>query len=241
MRSPIAAVGDDGQNGGVGAVLEGQWSQELLAIDPQGHRGCTQAGGSGSCAPNLPVALAGDTAQELEGTVGLRGHPRGHTCANRPCSAETMAGLYLGCPFRGHSEPLIVTRQLLPAERWVPRRDTRVPPPWGPKLGCRMLMRGSWAESRTAGQAVSQHRTAQRPTPGTRGLVSLPPRGHYHKDEAAEGGGSLDTEARGPSRLRHIEHHISRPCRCRWLPRLQHTHQHVHKVLATERGQRPAG
>lgn len=38
-----------------------------------------------------------------------------------------------------------------------------MPPPWGPKLGCRVLMWGSWAETRMAGRTVSQHR-AQHPT-----------------------------------------------------------------------------
>lgn len=41
---------------------------------------------------------------------------------------------------------MTITRQLLPAERWVPRRERWVPPPRGPNGGCRALMWGSWAE-----------------------------------------------------------------------------------------------
>lgn len=107
-----------------------------------------------------------------------------------------MAGAYLGCPARGHLEPLTVTSQLLPAKRWVPQRDRRVPPPWGPKLGCRVLTWGSWAETGAAGRAVNQcPHPNQRPARAIPGLASLLAWGRYHEDEAAEGGRALDAEA----------------------------------------------
>lgn len=152
-----------------------------------------------------------------------------------------MAGTYLGCWARGHLEPLIVTSQLLPAEMLVPPRDRRVPPPWGPKLGCRELTWGSWAETGAAGRAVNQcPHPNERPARATPGLAPLLARGHYHEEEAAEGGRALNAEARGLAGLHHAEHHVGRPCHRR-PPRLQGTHQHVHEVLEAGGGLRPAG
>lgn len=143
------------------------------------------------------------------------------------------AGVYLGCPARGHSEPLTVTRQLLPAERWVPRSERWVPPPWGPNGGCKVLMWGSWAETASVGWVGE-------PTPSP---LPNPARGDqsYHKGEAAEGGRALDVEAGGSGGFLHGEDHVSWAPHRRRAPRLQLAHQHIHKVLAAGGGQGSVG
>lgn len=65
--------------------------------------------------------------------------------------------------------------------------------------------------------------------------------GPYHEDKATEGCGAMDVEGRGSGRFLHCEHYIHRaPHRC-WPPRLQLTHQYIHKVLAVGGGQGSVG
>lgn len=72
------------------------------------------------------------------------GVPRGRpVLGTLLCHAGGRAGAYLGCPVRAHLEPLTITCQLLPAERWLPWSERWVPPPRGPNGGCRALTWGS--------------------------------------------------------------------------------------------------
>lgn len=169
------------------------------------------------------------------GTAGLRGGYRAHPQARDPTvPGEGREETYLGCPARGHSEPLTITRQLLPAERWVPWSKRWVPPPRGPNRGCRLLMRGSWAETVLVGW-VGEPALLQT-LPGMTTSV-----GPYHKDEATEGGRAMDVEARGSGGFVHSEHHVGwapHSCRAPWL---HLAHQHIHEVLVAGGGQGSAG
>lgn len=117
QHSLVAAAGNNSRNRGVRAVFKGLGCQELLPINPQGHLGCTQTSGSGSRAPNGPITLPGDTAAVAGGDSRAA---EGSLCQGSHCTRRDGAGVYLGCPARGHVEPLTITRQLLPAKRWVP-------------------------------------------------------------------------------------------------------------------------
>lgn len=141
-HSLIAAAGNDGGYSGVRAVLEGHGSRELLPVDPQGYPGCAQATSGGSRASDCPIALTGHTAGVAGGTAGLQGLPVPRA-GDPSVPGGGRAELYLGCPSRAHSEPLTITRQLLPAERCLPWSERWVPPPRGPNGGCRALTWGS--------------------------------------------------------------------------------------------------
>lgn len=121
MHSLKAAAGGDGRHEGVGTVLEGQRGWELLPIDPQGHPGCAQATSSRSHAPDRPITLPGDTAAVAGEDSRTAGGP--HACPRASDTAvpgSGRTGPYLDSQASGHSEPLTITRQLLPAKRLVP-------------------------------------------------------------------------------------------------------------------------
>lgn len=106
------------------------------------------------------------------------------------------------------------------------------------------MTRGSCAEMGSLGWEVSQPPT---PNPARRrpAHIGVTARARpYHEKEAPEGGRAMDMEtreARGSSGFLHSEHHISRaPCCCR-APRLQLTHQHIHKVFTVGGGQGSVG
>lgn len=97
---------------------------------------------------------------------------------------------------------MTITRQLLPAERWVPRRERWVPPPRGPNGGCRALMWGSWAEMVSVAW-VGELNPPPNPRPPAQGHTTKtkPPRvaePWTRKLEGPVGSSTVSTTSAGP-------------------------------------------